>query len=251
MGCFGYLLSILGAERLNKMKSLYLLIDLFTIIVPFLFSFHPKIKFYKEWRWFIPANILVAAAFIIWDIIFTKNGVWGFNKNYICGIYFYNLPVEEILFFICIPYACVFTYHCLNRFYKIKLNLVFEKLFISFLSLILFIAGIYFYYRLYTVVTFITLSFLLLMFRYFFKSMWLGKLLFIYPLLLIPFFIVNGILTGSGLQQAVVWYNDNENIGLRLLTIPIEDIFYGFELILLNIFFYNFFKSTSRVHVAL
>src|SRR4029078_2752814 len=92
------------------MKALYLLVDLFTLIIPLLFSFHPKIEFYKSWRYFFPANIIVAAMFITWDIFFTSEGIWSFNPDYITGIYFFNQPMEEILFFICIPFSCVFTY---------------------------------------------------------------------------------------------------------------------------------------------
>ena len=58
---------------------------------------------------------------------------------------------------------------------------------------------------------------------------------------------MNGILTGTGLQQPVVWYNNNQNLAIRLLTIPIEDVFYGFELILLNIFLYEYFKSNRTI----
>ena len=44
------------------MKFLYLLVDLFTAIVPFIFSFHPKLKFYKNFKaFFISKDDLIAA----------------------------------------------------------------------------------------------------------------------------------------------------------------------------------------------
>jgi lycopene cyclase domain-containing protein len=217
-------------------------VNFFTAIVPLLFSFNPKLNFYKKFKSFLPANIIAAVLFICWDILFTKMGVWGFNEKNVLGIYFFNLPIEEILFFICIPFACVFTYHCLNKFYKINWKPATENIFVlSFSALLLFI-GIYFHSNLYTSCTFISLGILLLVLKYFAKINWLAKLVIIYPVLLIPFFIVNGILTGSGLQEPVVWYNNSENLGIRLITIPVEDIFYGFELILLNIFLYEYFS---------
>ncbi|RZV65666.1 MAG: lycopene cyclase domain-containing protein, partial [Flavobacteriaceae bacterium] len=53
--------------------------------------------------------------------------------------------------------------------------------------------------------------------------------------MLIPFFIVNGILTGSFIEDQVVWYSDSEIIGIRLFTIPIEDTVYAFTMILTNL----------------
>ena len=47
--------------------------------IPFLFSFHPKLKFYKKWKSLFIAIALTMLIFIPWDIIFTKNGIWGFN----------------------------------------------------------------------------------------------------------------------------------------------------------------------------
>lgn len=225
------------------MKSTYLLVDFFTIIVPLIFSFHPKLKFYKKFKAFFLANILTALIFIVWDILFTRMGVWGFNSKYLIGAYFLNLPIEEILFFICIPFACVFTYHCLKLFFNIKWKPKTETVFVLNFSLLLLCAGFYFHSKLYTSCTFISLGVLLLVLKYFAKLNWLSKLVIIYPVLLIPFFIVNGILTGSGLDQPVVWYNNSENLGIRLFTIPFEDIFYGFELILLNIHFYRYFNK--------
>jgi lycopene cyclase domain-containing protein len=223
------------------MKSLYLLVDFFTVIVPFMFSFHPKLQFYKTFKSFFLANAIIALVFIAWDVYFTQIGVWGFNLTYLSGIHLFNLPVEEVLFFICIPFSCVFTYNCLNIFYTFKWSAQTEHRVVLFISLTLISVGLWNFQKAYTASTFISLGIVLPTLKYLLKINWLPKLLSIYPVLLFPFFIVNGILTGTGLEQPVVWYDDSENLGIRLLTIPIEDIFYGFELILLNLLLYHKF----------
>lgn len=68
------------------MKFTYLWVDLFTVIIPFFFSFHPKLNFHKSFRYFFPANVLAAILFLSWDMLFTKIEVWGFNPDYISGI---------------------------------------------------------------------------------------------------------------------------------------------------------------------
>ncbi len=228
------------------MKSLYLYINFFTILVPFLFSFHKKLKFHLHFTSFLKASALVALPFIAWDAYFTSKGIWGFNESYISGIKILQLPLEEILFFFCIPFSCVFTYHCLQLFFKLEWPEKVEQITILGLVSFLFINGFIYLQHLYTSVTFLSLGILLLILKYLFRVKWLPKILSVYLILLIPFTIVNGILTGTGLDEPVVWYNEAHIIGIRILTIPFEDIFYGLELIILNVFFYTrFLKNKS------
>jgi lycopene cyclase domain-containing protein len=224
------------------MHSTYLLINIFSAIVPFLFSFYPAIRFNKHFRAFFAGNLIAAACFIAWDLLFTAWGVWGFNDRYILGPKLYNLPAEEVLFFICIPFACVFTYHCFNTFYRITWPKTTERTVIVVLSVLLLVIGIIHTGKAYTSVTCISTAILLTALEFVFKVKWLPGFLSIYPLLLIPFFIVNGLLTGTGLEQPVVWYNNDENVSIRVLTIPVEDFVYGLEMLLFNVFFYEKFK---------
>lgn len=224
------------------MPYLYLLLDLGSISVPFLFSFHPKLQFHKEWPQFLPALLFSALIFIAWDVYFTHLGVWGFNPEYLVGISYFGLPIEEILFFICIPYACVFTYHSLLVFFEFKWDDRIEKYFTLTLSSVLFLMGLSYFGNAYTSSTFISLSLFLLLLKYILKFPNLSKVYSVYFFLLLPFAIVNGVLTGTGLDTPIVWYNDSENLGIRLGTIPIEDMFYGFELFLLVVSIQYFLK---------
>ncbi|HSV09698.1 MAG TPA: lycopene cyclase domain-containing protein [Hanamia sp.] len=220
------------------MKSLYFLIDFFTVIVPLIFSFHPKIKFYKTWKQVAIAAILAGIIFITWDSIFIRLGVWSFNPRYVSGIFFFNLPVEEMLFFICIPFSCVFTYYCLTKFYNLAWNPKTENIFCIVFSILLLATGILFRDKLYTSVTFISTGIVCLLLKFVFKADWFGKAISVYALLLVPFLLVNGILTGTGLEEPVVIYNKTQNLDIRLFTIPLEDVFYGLELFVLNLFVY-------------
>ena len=224
----------------------YLLVDLSAIIVPFLFSFHPKIRFDKQWKAFLPALFLTATFFICWDVYFTSIGVWDFNKNYVTGIYIFNLPLEEILFFICIPYSCVFTYHCFQLWLGSKIqsaSVWFSTVFIVFLLSVAVIN----HNHLYTLTAFTGLAILVFYNVFIRKSQWMKIFYLCFLVLLIPFFISNGILTGTGPDEAVVIYNNNENMGLRFFTIPFEDTFYGMFLILLNVTLYEFLLSKGLI----
>lgn len=213
----------------------YLAINVFTIIIPLAWSFHPRYNFYKRWKSFIPAVLITGFCFLLWDSWFTSMGVWGFNPEYITGLNIFNMPVEEVLFFLCIPYACVFTFHCLGILSEKSFSKSTEDIITVILLLSLLISAIIWRQKIYSLITFTSLSVVLMICRYVLNIQWLGRFYITYSLLLLPFFIVDGILTGTGLEEAIVWYNEMGISGIRIATIPVEDIFYGMELILINI----------------
>ncbi|HBY66980.1 MAG TPA: lycopene cyclase domain-containing protein [Flavobacteriaceae bacterium] len=214
------------------MNNLYLWLALGSFSIPFLFSFHPRLQFYKKWRSLFPAIAIMMAIFIPWDVIFTANEFWGFNDAYLTGLYIFNLPIEEWLFFICIPYACIFTHYALHElFSKFSFSEKFTSIFYILLASTLIILLWYYYDRWYPLINFIY-ALILLGLVYNYRKQWLMDFLPTYFIIFIPFFLVNGILTGTGIEDQVVWYSDAENMGIRLLTIPIEDTIYNLGMLL-------------------
>lgn len=222
-------------------KYAYLAIISACLLSTFIFSFYKKRAFYKDWKYFIPANIVISFLFIIWDIWFTKIGVWGFNPDYLIGINLFYLPIEEVLFFFCIPYSCTFLFFSIT--YLIRRNLLkpYSKHITYLLIFVLIACAVLNIDQLYTFITFgLTIIFLI----YCLISNIKLEYIYLSYLFILPFFFIsNGILTGSFIEEPIVWYNNNENLGLRIFTIPIEDSVYGFLLISTNILLYQYIKN--------
>ena len=224
--------------------SLYLTLMIVSFGSCLALSFDKKVAFYKNIKFIIPAITIVAIPFLIWDQIFTEYGVWGFNPSYLQGIYLGRLPLEEVLFFFFIPYCCLFIYEVLNAYFP---NVSLHKL-TMFFSIFIVLSGIMMALtnmnQWYTF-TACTLSSLMVVFAMKQKFIWYPRAIFAFVVALIPFFIVNGILTGAATEDPVVWYNDAHNTGIRLLTIPLEDVYYNFSLLIPIIGIYHFLKIRS------
>ncbi len=223
----------------------YLLINFFAILIPFVLSFDRRNYFFERWKYLFPAIFLTGLFFIFWDIIFTGLGVWGFNPRYITGIYLVNLPIEEILFFITIPFACVFTYDTLNYLFKKDMLGKVSGHISAVLVLLLIITALFNAGRLYTLVTFLLTAVFILYHEIILKTSFLGRFYFSYFILLIPFFIINGLLTGSFIEEEVVWYDNSQNLSVRIFTIPVEDSVYCLLLILINVTLFEYFKKSK------
>lgn len=222
--------------------SEYLLINILIITIPLFLSFEKNLRFYTKIPFYLFSISIVSTAYIIWDSIATDRGDWGFNPDYLSGLYFFNLPIEEILFFITVPYSCIFIYETVGFYkndYKIKSN----KYFIILPIAALLLNAYLFRNQLYTfTVSFYAVSFFLISIL-FYNKLVLSRNFWITILVsFIPFFIVNYILTSI----PIVTYNPEAIWNLRITTIPAEDFIYSFSMISLWIMFYEFGKLILR-----
>ena len=209
---------------------------------PLALSFDKNVGFYKRWKYLFPAMVLPAILYIAWDSYFTAKGVWSFNENYITGNYLFGLPVEEVLFFFVVPYCCVFIYACIRAYFPLLKDNKKADFSLVLLGVVLLAIGLVTLDKYYTswtaILNFICISSIYL-FRRFFKGFDATSFLLSYVICLVPFLVVNGFLTAI----PVVLYNDAENLAVRIYTIPVEDVFYGMLLVLMNIVLYEKFQA--------
>ncbi|MDX9726754.1 MAG: lycopene cyclase domain-containing protein [Bacteroidales bacterium] len=224
---------------------LYLILLLCSLLFPLALSFDRKVAFFRYWPLLIPSLLITGAFFIVFDIWFAKRAIWGFNAAYHSGIVLAGLPLEEWLFFIVIPYASIFIHYVLMAYFPAKvLSDRFTSRITITLILILALGILTHPGRSYTLV-YLLLMIVVLVISSIMKDRLLNRFYISFLVILIPFIIINGILTGSFIEGEVVWYNPEEITGIRLGTIPVEDFAYGFSMILINLMLMNFFSKQA------
>lgn len=101
--------------------SAYMRVLILSGIVPFALSFWPALKFYCNLRSLFYSIGLMLIIFGGWDVFATYRGHWSFNPQGVWPVRIVNLPVEEVLFFVVIPFCCIFTWEAI-RYIKERLK---------------------------------------------------------------------------------------------------------------------------------
>lgn len=222
--------------------SLYLWINILSILGPFVLSFDRKVHFYTHWKTLMPSIFIVGAIFIAWDVYFASNGIWGFNPDYLSGINVFNLPLEECLFFFTVPYACVFIYEVVTAYFpKLKpekLAYVFSFLFTISGTVLAFLH----FSNWYTFTALFGAALLNAIVYFAYSPKWYSAFVVSFLITTIPFLLVNGILTGFLTEEPIVWYSEKHIIGWRIGTIPFEDVYYNFFMLFPIVGIHEFLK---------
>lgn len=218
----------------------YLFLLMVALAVPLWQSFNKSWQYGQKILYILPAILISAVFFIIWDINFTAANIWTFNEEYTLGKSFKGLPIEELLFFMVVPYGCIFIYEMvkikLERYQTDNMFLAISLFMIVGLALVAYL----FRHLIYTFMAFLLPAIYLAytVFRNKFKHH-ITQFYFAYFISLLPLLIVDGILSAL----PIVEYNTEHILNVRILRIPIENFTYFFLLLLMNTTIYEFLKE--------
>jgi lycopene cyclase domain-containing protein len=210
--------------------NLYLWILVGIAAVPLGLSFDKKVHYVSRWPAVFAAAGIVGAVYIGWDILKTEADVWGFVERYAGSFKILGLPLPEILFFVVVPFSCIFIYEVVRAYFKERIIQIPRWIWFA-IAAVLAVLAVIFRTQVYTLTVLLSVAVFfslaaairpgLLGSRHF----WLAVVL-----TYVPFLIFNGLLTAI----PIVVYNDAENWGIRVYTIPLEDFFYSFSLLGFN-----------------
>ncbi len=213
------------------MKFEYLLFNIIVISGPIFFGSLKKFYFFNYWKEALSSVFIAAIPFIIWDASVT-NRHWFFAEKYTIGLRILNLPIEEIMFFITVPYACLFTWEMVKRFSKSS-NSLDVKNSVVVIIILLFLALSFIamlYKKEYTAIALLIFSGSILFDLKIGGKIITTKTFLIYFGYVSAFTLVfNGYLT----WRPIVTYDEIYQLGFRIFTIPIEDFFFGYALMII------------------
>jgi lycopene cyclase domain-containing protein len=243
-----FLMAVPALRHLPQLETpfLYALLLGFTLFFPLVRSFEPRLAYFRKWRYLWPGNLAIGLVFIAWDAWFTRVGVWGFNDTYLTGARLWGLPWEEWMFFAIVPFSCVFIFEAHNYYVRREWPAWLTRALTATLAMVFLVVGIAYWQHLYTATTFLLCFFFQLFLLLFPRNLPIGRFYAAYLLSLLPFLLVNGALTGAFTEEPVVFYNPDEYLGIRILTIPLDDAVYGYLLLMSNYYWYAWRKTNQR-----
>jgi lycopene cyclase domain-containing protein len=224
------------------MSLTYLGLNLCIIAVPLWYTFDERTAYYRRLPALGLSIAVVSTCYLVWDILVTAGGEWSFNSRYLTGVQILNIPLEEVLFFITVPYSCLLLYEVV--LYATKSGSFKLPVIVVIVSIIaLLAASLAVYPQGYTAKALASCGFFLIVALLFDRALIKSKQYWIWlAICYVPFLIINTVLTAL----PVVKYNSKAIWGLRIGTIPLEDFFYNYAMLSFYLLVYRIGKKSIQ-----
>ena len=215
--------------------DLYTKIDLLVLALPLSLSFDRKVAFWRRWPQVFAAIAAVVFVFGAWDAWMASRGIWSFHPEHAGTWRFLHLPMGEWLFFVCVPYACLFVLAC-SRAYFVDRPLAIPRWIVALAAAACFALAFACRELGYTATVLLSGGVALAVMEALdpatlrSRNFWVAL-----GLTYLPFLVANGFLTGI----PIVLYDDSQNLGIRVGTIPLEDFLFSFSMMALSVRVYD------------
>lgn len=213
----------------------YYLLNLAIIAPVLILSFTTNVKPHRHIKGLLAGYLFVSLPFLVWDFWSVDRGVWAFNSEYITGPYIWGLPLEEILFFITVPFAMVYVWGVVKKYVgDIGIPAIFPLIALGALAAGSVWSLIYYWDNAYTRT--VAIAALIMIIIALGTRLTFTLRFWVYQLLILGLFLIfNSILT----MLPIVTYSPDAIIGFKFGDIPIEDFLYVFTFINLFLFAFN------------
>lgn len=98
----------------DRYQYLILMALCVAITLPLEFLFGARV--WRRPRRLLAALVPTVAVFTVWDVVAISRDHWTYNLKYVTGWELpFDLPVEELVFFVVIPICSLLTYEAVRR----------------------------------------------------------------------------------------------------------------------------------------
>ena len=219
------------------MPGEYLLFNLLVLAGPVALSFWSRTRFVHLWPLVAAAAATAAVPYVAWDAWVTGRH-WWFNPEYSLPHRPLGLPPGEWLFFLTVPFACIFTWRTLAKPERGHLSPGRGWIYLAAVALLPLSVWLWSLGKEYTSLAVGALGVSAIVDRA------VGTRLLThtrYPrfvaMLMGLTFVFNGYLTA----RPVVLYDASYQLDVRIWTVPVEDFVYGLSLMNFALIFFHLF----------
>lgn len=230
--------NIAGISLLES-KWYYSIILLVCLLPVIAISITGRKPFIRKWLLAIASAMITSIFFLPWDILFSRISIWGFNDKYLIGIEILDLPLEEWLFFLVVPFCCIMIYEKVSTSERPQIPYRSVNMYTSFTIAICILILVTYPTQWYTASVAILGMCLASGLRATVPKYRLLDYYHAFFWCLIPFLLIDGMLTGLITSEPVVLYNRGEITGHRIFSIPVEDMIYCYGLLMINFVVYR------------